>query len=385
MKKYRYGITALLLAVAVLAAALTACTRPAAELTEEQKADVQKKLAAYMSQDGLSAAAYVVYRGEVLYAGGSGSANADQSNSPDMVYGIASLTKQFTAASILQLYDAGKLDLNDRLSVYYPDYAYADQITLRQLLSMRSGIPDYSIEEDGGYVRVQCTGDSGKGAVISADNPAVVNREIIRRCFLSQELLFTPGSRYHYSDANFFLLAEIIEQVSGVSYHTYVRDNIFTPLEMDRASFIDEAYEDDVYVAQTDTSEFSQSYYDYKGVEFGCGDILASAKDLYKWYKGLTSGAVVSDRAYRLMTKNYSGNGERGYGFGLMISDDSDSKVVFHYGYIPTYYSSLIFIPACDYFEVVLSNRAMGRPQKTAADMAVYVGDMIGLTVKNIY
>ena len=389
MKGYKRWIAALL-AVLLTALTLTACDPPDVTLTEEQLTRLNQKFDGYVSKQNLSAAVYVVHHGEVIYDTCTGYATDDRHNSPDVVYGVASLTKQFTAASIMQLYDAEKLDINDKLSKYFPDYAYGDKITLSQLMSMRSGIPDYSVESAGEAARVTCSGDSSKGVTIYSDYSAKLNREIIRDYFLSQDLRFEPGTKYNYSDSNFALLAEIVAMDSGESYHDYVREHIFEPLGMDKSAFIDD-YDDAYYVekgitvAETDRKEFNRNYYDFKGAEYGCGDLLTSPTDMYKWYRGFTGGEVVSEDSYRRMTENRSKSNEVGYGYGLMLSGSGAGKVVYHYGYIPSYYSSVLFIPEYDFFVAVFANHAGGKPQTTAADMATFFGDLIGFEVGYVY
>lgn len=95
-------------------------------------------------------AAYMVYKGEEIYSGGSGKANKKENidNDADTVYHIASVTKQFTAAAILKLCEQKKISLDDTLQKYYPDYLAGADITIHNLLSMQSGIPNFTVEYD---------------------------------------------------------------------------------------------------------------------------------------------------------------------------------------------------------------------------------------------
>ena len=96
---------------------------------------------------------------------------------------------------------------------------------------------------------------------------------------------------------------------------------------------------------------------------------MLTPKDLYKWYRALFSGRVVSKENLKLITTNYSSKGELGYGFGLMISDEGDTKAVYHYGWIPSFYSSVFYVPEIDYFQAVLSNRSSGNPHTVSANL----------------
>lgn len=346
-------------------------------LSMDDKDRVQKRFQAYIDDRGFSGVVYAVYGNDVIFDNGAGMATDTLPNGSDIAYGVASLTKQFTAAAIMQLQENGLLSITDPLSQYFPEYRYGDKITIQHLLSQRSGIPDYSVNSEEDKVIVTCY-DCPSKIMISPQHSAEVNQKKIRAFFLAQELLFEPGTEFDYSDSNFALLAEIVTRVSGMTYHDYLRKCIFKPLGMEESAFIDD-YDPSVItrVAQTDRDEFSMDYFTVRGAEYGCGDILTTPKDLYLWYRGFTSGKVVSKESYRQMTTNYSLPDELGYGYGLMISDKSDSKVIYHYGYIPAYYSSMMFVPEIDYFQVVQSNHADGDPHRLAADLAKYFGSVI--------
>ena len=344
---------------------------------------------AMMDDRNFSGVAYAVYKGSVVFDGGRGEATDDEACTSDTAFGVASVSKQFTAASIMQLYDRGKLDVKDKLSKYFPDYKYGDKITVEHLLYQRSGIPDFAVENVDNMVDVVTYGDEYERFVISDKGSEKENRDRIREYFLSKDLLFEPGEMYDYSDSNYSLLAEIVSQVSGMEYHDYVRQNIFKPLLMKHSTFIDNFDEDfNETIAAPDLSEFGRNYFEVKGLEYGCGDILTTPKDLYRWYKGLMGGQVVKKDTLAMMTQNYSKEEELGYGYGLMVSDTSDSKTLFHYGYVPSYYSSVFYIPEQDFFMTVIANRygedENDDPHELAADMAKYAGRVIGVRLRDI-
>ncbi|WP_407382785.1 serine hydrolase domain-containing protein [Ruminococcus sp.] len=351
------------------------------------KNKIERYFRSCMDDRGFSGAVYAVYCGETVFDGGAGMATESLKNGSEVAYGVASVTKQFTAAVILQLYEQGRLDLSDPIGKFFPDYRYGKAITVRHLLCQRSGIPDYMVDMDttGKQVIISVTEGGTAYAVVDVKNTAEENQKIIRDFFLSRELLFEPGAAFDYSDSNYALLAEIVSQVSGLRYHEYVRQHIFEPLGMAHSAFIDDFDRQQLAaVAQTDRDEFAIDYYTVKGAEYGCGDILTTPRDLYRWYRGLMDGKVIGEASYQLMTTNYSAPSELGYGFGQMISDRGDSKAVYHYGYIPSYYSAVIYVPAHDLFLTVLSNHGDGDPHKLASDLAVYFGSVIGVTLVDI-
>lgn len=368
-------IIAAVMAAAVL---LTACGKK--ELSDTQKQEISTELTQFIGRMNISGSVYLVHNGGEILDLAQGDLSGRGS---DILYGVASLTKQITAACIMRLYDEGKLDINDTLDKYFPDYRYGDWISIEKLLCQRSGVTDYSVDSVDGEVVVTCDG-SLDSVTITAENTAEENRRIIREFFMSKPLLFEPGEYFYYSDSNYALLAEIVSQVSGMDYHEYVRRNIFEPLGMDNAAFIDDNSADVSRLAPADGTEFDGSYYDYKGAEYGCGDMLCTTGDLYKWYKGLTGGRVVSDSSYKLMTKNYSKEGELGYGFGLMISEDGDAEVLYHYGWIPSSYSSMFMIPGQDIFAAVLCNSSRGYPHNAASAITKRYCEYIGLKIGEI-
>lgn len=345
------------------------------ELSETKK-DISAQLTQFVQRMNLSGSVYLVHEGEEVL---DIAQNVD-GVSTQIPYGAASLTKQITASCIMKLYEADKLDINDTLDRYYPDYRFGDKLTLRTLLSQRSGVPDYEVESVEGRILVTCEG-SEDNVEISADNTAEENRKIIRDFFMSKELLFEPGERFNYSDSNYALLAGITEQVSGMSFHDYARKNIFEPLGM-KASFIDDNTLGDLsYLSPGDGTEFEGSYFSVKGAEFGCGDMLCSTGDLYSWYKGLTGGKVVSGDSYKLMTENYSDDGEIGYGFGLMIYGRDESKLFYHTGWIPSNYSSIYMIPDKEVFLAVLCSSGKGYPHDAATAILRKYCEYIGIEI----
>lgn len=386
MEEMKKGMKILaMLLTAVLLTAIFAGCKPNRALSDEEKDRIKTRFQACINDRGFSGAVYAVYRGEVIFDGVGGKATDTLQNGCDVAYGIASLSKQVTASAVMRLYEQGKLDIADPLSKYFPDYRYGDKIQLIHLLSQRSGIPDYSVNSVDEKVYISCYGVKGKSITVETSDTAETNQQKIRDFFMSTDLQFEPGTAFDYSDSNFALLAEIVAQVGGTRYHDYVRQEFFEPLGMEHTGFIDDYDKEKITaVAQTDRTEFSMDYYTVSGAEYGCGDILTTPQDWYRWYRGLTDGEVVTEGSYEMMTTNYSVWDELGYGFGLMISDKGDSKVVYHYGFIPSFYSAAIYIPEYDYFEVVFGNHAKGNPQKLASDLAKYFGSVIDLELIDI-
>lgn len=252
---------------------------------------------------------------------------------PDMFFEIGSITKQFTATSILQLQDAGKLQIDRPLSDYLPDAPHAKEVTLRQLLTHTSGLHDYldgSLEEIGRYV----------------SRPISYSNLIARIAPLPLD--FPPGSRWAYSNTGYLLLGKVIETVSGETYWDYIRHHILDPLHMTRTHTT--ADEDRL-------PNMAIGYYHVAGKlehapvfdpswSGAAGFLITTPGDLAKWDAALRGGKIVSMASYRQMTtpSMTSKNGSADYGFGLFVDSVYDQPRIGHTG------GSLGFTTADEYF-----------------------------------
>ena len=161
----------------------------------------------------------LVARGDqILLNKGYGSANLEWNipNDPSTKFRLGSLTKQFTAASILLLEERGKLSVSDPVKKYLPDAPAAwDKITLYNLLTHTSGIPSFT----------------GFPDYAESEPFATTPANLVAR-FRDKPLEFEPGTKWNYSNSGYALLGYLIEKVSGESYADFVQKNIFTPLGM---------------------------------------------------------------------------------------------------------------------------------------------------------
>ncbi len=168
-------------------------------------------------EPGCSAA--VERRGTILWSGVAGVSNLQRRDpiTPETVFDIGSVSKQFTATAVLLLQQEGKLSVNDRLSHHLDGLpGWADQVTLAQLMHHVSGIP---VVED--------------ALIAKGSDQDRVNRTTLRKAISEIERLdFRPGKRLPYSNANYFLRAEVVEQESGQPFATYLRTRIFEPLQL---------------------------------------------------------------------------------------------------------------------------------------------------------
>lgn len=292
-------------------------TQPVFGAASQQRVDALVR-ATMMHQHlpGLSLA--IARRGHVLYARGYGYRDFAQKipADADTVYNIASNSKQFTAASIMLLQQEGKLGLDDKVSRYLPEFVHRAQITLRELLTQTSGIPDY------------------------ADLDHLPHRATARQfvdLVRAAPLDFPPGTRFEYSNTNYVILGIIVEQVSGISYSSFVSRHFFKPLIMrDASTRVIPASQPDGAVGYTYDSGIVRAPQTPDDLGYGDGTVNASVLDLVKWDAALDGGRVVDAASWHAMTQSplHVGYGPRGgYGFGLDLSALYGHREVAHEGF----------------------------------------------------
>jgi len=301
-------------------------------------------LDSYMdAQDSLnefSGAVLVASKGKVIYQKAFGYADREwkQVNAIDTKFEICSLTKQFTATAILQLAEQHRLNLEDKLSLYFPRYPKGDSVTLHMLLNHTSGIADYSsLPRFEGLRRVPLTKDS----VISL--------------FKDQPYLFSPGTRWSYSNSNYFLLGCIIEKVTGQSYDAFLLNNVILRAGLGNTAV---NHSDSVLANRSRGYTRSESG-GWKNAEdfamesvYSAGSVISTVTDLFHWQQALWDGRIVSRKMLAKMTTPYLNN----YGYGLMIDTFHRHLRISHGGAIPGFTSFLGYFPADDLHIVVLSN-----------------------------
>jgi CubicO group peptidase (beta-lactamase class C family) len=251
---------------------------------------------------------------------------------------IGSLSKQFTAAAILMLEDRGKLRTSDPVRRYLSDAPAAwDRITVYNLLTHTSGIPDYVNSPDF---------DSIKSKQMRPD-------EIIRR-FRDNPLDFTPGVKEDYSNSNYAVLGRIIETVSGQSYAAFMRANIFQPLAM-KDSGVDTGQaqiENEAIGYALDGADVAPAAYVNMSTCFGAGAIYSSAEDMLRWEQGLFGGKLLSPTVLRKMTTTFL----NGYACGLHVGEFDRRKVIYHSGRIDGFSSYMAYYPDEKLAVIALSN-----------------------------
>ena len=258
-------------------------------------------------------------------------------NSAETKFEIASLSKQFTAAAILQLADAGKLNVEDPVSKYYPDSPPAWKgMTIHHLLTHTSGLPENEWEN---FYKGKAT-------------PYTTEEQV--KTFRDRPLGFPPGTAWKYRNTEYYLLAYIIEKLSGESYASYLAHHIFEPLKMTHSGFATMAaivpQMAEGYSREGDLLQ-RREYFD-RSMETGAGGIYTTADDMLRWNNGLDSPGLLSTKGLDFMfTPHPPGN----YGAGWFIESSPRLKI-YHEGGDPGFAAFEVRYPDQHVVIVVLSN-----------------------------
>jgi D-alanyl-D-alanine carboxypeptidase len=360
----RLGLLSLLLAVGLASGASAAPRQLSVAAAHRIEADVNAVLHRY----GVPGAAVMVLQGgRVTFVEAFGTRDAARrlpvrTQTP---FEIGSITKQFTAAGILQLQEAGKLQVDRPLSDYLPAAPHAQEVTLRQLLTHTSGLHDYLDLSPQDLYRL-------------AARPIAYDDLIAR--VAPMPLDFAPGSRWSYSNTGYLLLGKVIETVSGETYRDYLQRHILTPLGMtETVTTAEEARLPGVALG-----------YDHRDGKLerapiidpawasAAGFLVAPMGDLAKWDAALRGGKVISPASYRQMTTSFvtTKDGSADYGFALFLNPVYGEPRIGHTG------GSLGFTTADEYFPrqdvriIAFTNLGDSTPEAGEALTTVIFGDL---------
>lgn len=304
-----------------------------------------KKVMDTVKADGI---AYVTKNGSVIGFNARGMQNTKENieMNVDTLFPIGSISKQFCATAILILNEQGKLSINDKLSMYFPEYEIGKDVTIHHLLSMRSGIRDH-INEDEDYKGCEIPTLQYPLSTIATYKE---NQKSITNWLFTQQLKFTPGTKHAYSNANYLLLSMIVEKVSGEKYSDFVQKNIFDKLSMTNTGFYEDLVESEKLAEhRLEEGDFPADAY-CKGLSQGAGDLVSNAKDIDKWLTSISHRTLLTDESYDMMTKDYGEN----YGYGVYT--DTQAGTIHHPGVITTYESCALTIPELDVNIFVVTN-----------------------------
>ena len=290
--------------------------------------------------------ALVAIGDEVLLDKGYGSANLewDIANRPDTKFRLGSITKQFTAVSILLLHERGELDINAPVKTYWSDAPAAwDDITVAHLIHHTSGIPSITSFDDFPRWKYQPW-----------------KLETLVGKFAERELEFEPGSQWKYSNSGYLLLSAIVGKVTGEPLGAFMQANIFDPLGMANTGVDDTDTILPKRASGYSPSEDGVINADYVSMTIptGGGDMYSTTGDLLKWQQGLFGGKLLKPETLQtyLAPVDFEAFGEAKYAAGVLVEDIEGQTVYFHGGGIEGFNTWLGHDPAKDITVVVLAN-----------------------------
>jgi CubicO group peptidase (beta-lactamase class C family) len=294
----------------------------------------------FVETGNLTGTVLVARKGRVLFRHSYGMANYELQvpNSPETRFHLASVSKAFTAAAILQLQEQGRLSVADPVSRFVPDFPNGDRITLDNLLTHTSGIPDINDVSD--YDTF-------------ARSPHTIAQLVAK--FANLPLTLQPGSGYQYSNSNYNLLALVVEKVSGESYGGYLRKHIFDPLGMqdfghdgDASQLIPLAASGYKPAGITDCEK--ARYLDWSN-KTGNGSLYSTVDDLFRFDRALKTDAVLKASARQKYFVEGPGNR-----YGWFIGKRLGHRVMSGKGRSPGFVAEVDRFPDDDVTIILLSN-----------------------------
>lgn len=299
---------------------------PLLSLSSQDKLQLSEKVANYFKQsllrfDGLFSGGVLVAKGgNILFEHYAGYADYPTKSIPlqeDTPLHIASTSKTFTAIAVLQLIEQQKLSLEDSLSTFFEKWPYPG-ITIKQLLTHRSGLPNYVYFMDANPLQQH-----------SYTNQEVISWMIEHRPAIHAR----PDTRFEYCNTNYLLLASLIEKVSGYSYPEFLRRSIFDFLGMKNTFVFQEA--DTTRATPSFANANRQWLWDHLDYTYGDKNIYSTPRDLLKWDQALYTQQLVSDSLLSLAFSPYSFErpGQNNYGLGFRLKLlPNQKKIIYHFG-----------------------------------------------------
>lgn len=353
----------------ILAIVIASCSSPDKK-TDPLVASIDSVMHSVVDTARFNGNVLVARNHKIIYQKNFGPANfyTNEMLNDSSLFELASVSKAFTAMSIMMLKEQGKLAYDDDVRKYLPEVAN-EGITIRHFLQHTSGIADYET------VMMNANWDMKKIAF---------NDDIIKTYGrLKPAPVFKPGEKWEYSNTAYLMLATIVERVSGKTFSDFLSENIFTPLEMTRSRVYNTrrsgevienyaygfVYSDSLkkYVLPDSLKEYFYVY-NLDGVQ-GDGVVNSTTGDLFKWNEALYTEKLVSKATLEeaFTPGKLNSDSVHGYGFGWFIENDPISgKITRHTGSWPGYRTWVIrFVDSGDCI-IVLSNNDNGNARTSA-------------------
>ncbi len=305
--------------------------------------DIKRELDSIVSKweylEKFSGTVAVLQHGEVLLNKGYGVSIGNTGKVPheNTLYLVGESTEMFTAALVFKLFEDGKLALSDKMTKYIPELKEYDAVTIKDLLTHRSGIPDYFMSAALGNVYVAHT------------------RTDIMKIIAGKTLMFTPGTTYNNSFSNYYLLGLIIERITSKPYGEALQQYILKPLDIKDAGFDfnglaswDKAQGHTILSSTRMIPAFNTD----STIGYSAAGLFMSANGMYKWAKAMLGYKLLKKSSWQVMTNELGNN----YGHGWESTDVFGKKAIGHTGEIPGFISNFYVIREDSTIIIILSN-----------------------------
>lgn len=358
-KGWALWLLALLLVVAAYRSpwigARTTFAAPAVADSAANGKKVDRLFAAFIAKDEPGAAVIVIQRGKILHQAAYGLADvaAGIVLTPQHIFQIGSVGKQFTAIAIMQLFQAGKLAYDDSIRTYLPELpAWADAITIRHLLHHTSGLPDYTDAIlDKLFQRTDTPTNDDLIAVLSnLRKPG------------------TPGEQFEYSNIGYDLLGSIIARISGQNFERYLDSHIFKPLGMQQTFSLPNARRQQAKLVAHSYEEAEGEPYDSDPMDglLGSGSVYSTVGDMYRYDQAFYSNKLVKQAilAEALESGVLNDGSNTGYGFAFELEMWQKKAYVAHSGAWLAFQADYVRFPQEQLSVIVLLNRNYAIPDE---------------------
>ena len=321
----------------------------------DQKID--ELLTAYVKENKLNGSVLVAQKGKVIYQKGFGYRNAEEKipNDVNSIFQIGSITKQITAAVIMELQQEGKLSVQDKLNKYFAGFTNGDKITIENLLTHTSGIYNYT-------------------------NDTTIMKSDVTRHYSQQEMVtlfskypsdFEPGTKWNYSNSAYSLLGYIIEKVEKKPYEKVVRERIFQPLGMINSGFdfinLSSPNKTKGYFSLTPTP-LPAPIVD-STIAYSAGAVYTTVGDLYKWEQSISTNKILKPESWKAVFTPFKNK----YGYGWSIDTLYGKQTTAHSGGIHGFSSYILRFPADELAIIVFDNSSSNALSKISRSVAAIV------------
>lgn len=298
---------------------------------------------------GFNGNVLIVQKGQILYQNSFGFAHmkAKDTLTSQSRFQLASLSKPFTAVAVLKLIQEGRVNLDDSVQRFFPDFPYHG-VKVDMLLSHRSGLPNY----------IYSFNDSVRHGRKYPDNLDIL--DWYAKVIPTPQPYNRPGRSFNYCNTNYCVLAAIVEKVTGDSFGKYLNSQILTPLGM-RNTFLVTDTTTAALKFRTDGHQYGRRLEkDYYDDVVGDKGLYSTTGDIYRFYNGLMKGLLLDkkllDEAFKPRSFERDGIRNYGYGFRMHIKEDHSPRFIYHGGWWKGYNTMLWVCPEDDAVIIVLGN-----------------------------